>query len=198
MPPKKTGAAAPKKAAGAAPAHASYQDMIREAISNLKERSGSSRQAIKKYIQANNQLPPGISDAQFSSALNRAIKAGAEKGVFDQPKGASGPVKLSKKGDKSAAPKASSPTATKDAPKAAAAPKTPTKSHALPPTRRLAVVLTFIKKATKSKAAPAKKATSKASTTKAKAPTTTKAAPKKAAAAAKPKANVSKARKPAP
>ncbi|KAL8827948.1 MAG: hypothetical protein Q9191_002875 [Dirinaria sp. TL-2023a] len=41
MPPKKAVAAASQKKATAAPAHASYRDMIKEAILTLKERNGS-------------------------------------------------------------------------------------------------------------------------------------------------------------
>ena len=33
--------------------HPTYREMISAAIVNLKERNGSSRQAIKKYIHAN-------------------------------------------------------------------------------------------------------------------------------------------------
>lgn len=45
-----------------------------------------SRQAIKKYVTANNKITfasQGAFDAQF----NKAIKAGVEKGEFTQPKG---------------------------------------------------------------------------------------------------------------
>ncbi|OCL02617.1 hypothetical protein AOQ84DRAFT_176737 [Glonium stellatum] len=91
MPPKKSTTAAPKKASGATPAHASYQDMVKEAILNLKERNGSSRQAIKKYIQANNNLG-ATTDAMFSSHLSRAIAAGEKSGEFSRPKGMSSPV----------------------------------------------------------------------------------------------------------
>lgn len=47
-----------------------------------------SRQAIKKYVTANNKITfasQGAFDAQF----NKAIKAGVEKGEFTQPKGKS-------------------------------------------------------------------------------------------------------------
>lgn len=48
----------------------------------------SSRQAIKKYVIANNKLAiasQGAFDAQF----NKAIKSGVDKGEFTQPKGKS-------------------------------------------------------------------------------------------------------------
>jgi len=45
-----------------------------------------SRQAIKKYVKANNKVKY-TSEAQFDSMFNRALKAGVEKGDFAQPKG---------------------------------------------------------------------------------------------------------------
>ncbi|PKX91625.1 histone H1/H5 family protein [Aspergillus novofumigatus IBT 16806] len=93
MPPKKASTGATKKATSS---HASYRDMIKDAILNLKERNGSSRQSIKKYVLANNKIA-FASQAAFDSQFNKAIKAGVEKGEFTQPKGPSGPVKLAKK-----------------------------------------------------------------------------------------------------
>ncbi|PLB39320.1 linker histone H1 and H5 family-domain-containing protein [Aspergillus candidus] len=95
MPPKKASVGAPKKAA-AAPAHVSYRAMITNAIQNLKERNGSSRQSVKKYVLANNKITAASTPA-FDSQFNKAIKAGVEKGEFTQPKGPSGPVKLARK-----------------------------------------------------------------------------------------------------
>ncbi|KAF2641226.1 hypothetical protein P280DRAFT_468878 [Massarina eburnea CBS 473.64] len=62
--------------------------MVKDAIVTLKERNGSSRQAIQKYIKANNDLG-SISDAMFKSLVNRAIVSGEEKGAFSRPKGES-------------------------------------------------------------------------------------------------------------
>ncbi|KAL4866651.1 linker histone H1 and H5 family-domain-containing protein [Aspergillus spectabilis] len=125
MPPKKAAATTAKKAAAAAPTHVSYRDMIKDAILNLKERNGSSRQSIKKYVKANNKLSTASSNA-FDSQFNKAIKVGVEKGDFLQPKGPSGPVKLAKK-EVAAKPAAKKPAAaaTKTAaPKKTAAKKT--------------------------------------------------------------------------
>jgi hypothetical protein len=47
-----------------------------------------SRQAIKKYVKANNKVKY-TSEAQFDSMFNRSLKAGVEKGDFAQPKGTS-------------------------------------------------------------------------------------------------------------
>ncbi|KAJ5472514.1 hypothetical protein N7530_006515 [Penicillium desertorum] len=96
MPPKKVMkvTSASKKAAPAL--HTSYRDMIKDAIISLKERNGSSRQAIKKYVQSNNKINV-TSQSVFDSQFNKAIKAGVEKNEFTQPKGPSGPLKLAKK-----------------------------------------------------------------------------------------------------
>ncbi|OOF98549.1 hypothetical protein ASPCADRAFT_204294 [Aspergillus carbonarius ITEM 5010] len=130
MPPKKTSTTSTKKVGSS---HASYRDMIKDAILNLKERNGSSRQSIKKYVQANNKIASASTNA-FDSQFNKAIKAGVEKGEFVQPKGPSGPVKLAKKeatpkpaaAKKTSATKAAAPkkTATKKAEKAEKAEKT--------------------------------------------------------------------------
>lgn len=61
----------------------------------LKERAGSSRQALKKYVLANNNLG-NISDAAFTQRFNQALSKGTESGAFLRPKGASGTVKLGK------------------------------------------------------------------------------------------------------
>ncbi|KAJ5884963.1 hypothetical protein N7495_009473 [Penicillium taxi] len=166
MPPKKA-TAATKKAVPAP--HTSYRDMIRDAIVNLKERNGSSRQAIKKYVIANNKIT-FASQGAFDSQFNKAIKAGVDKEEFVQPKGPSGPLKLAKKEAKPAAKPVAKPTA-----KAAAKPvvkKTATKVTKAAP------------KAAAKKAAPKKTATKVTKVTK-------KAAPKKTAA----KANTGKTRK---
>merc|ERR1712000_638025 len=104
------GKAAPKAT------HPTYQDMITDAIVTLKERNGSSRQSLKKYVKQNN---PSITatDNMFDALFNRALKAGVDKGVFEQPKGPSGGTKLAKKKPatekKPAAPAAKKETATK-------------------------------------------------------------------------------------
>ncbi|KAF4768906.1 hypothetical protein N7455_008462 [Penicillium solitum] len=173
MPPKKV-TSAPKKAAPTAAPHTSYRDMIKDAIISLKERNGSSRQAIKKYVQSNNKINV-TSQSVFDSQFNKAIKAGVEKNEFTQPKGPSGPLKLAKKdAPVKAAPK----------PTVKPAPKAPAK----------ATTTTGPKKADPKKTGP-QKTDPKKTVTK----TTKTAAPKKAAgkkaAATKPKANSGKARK---
>lgn len=158
MPPKKTESGAAKKSTTAG--H-SYQDMIKDAIINLKERNGSSRVALKKYVKANNSI--NATDKMFDSLFNKALKSGVEKGEFNQPKGSSGGTKLAKKEPKPAA----KPAAAK--PKAAPAKKAATTKKAAPK-----------KAAAKPKAAATKKA---AAPTKAAAPKAKKPAAKKAAPA---------------
>jgi histone H1/5 len=45
-----------------------------------------SRQAIQKYIKANNTLGD-VTDAMFKSHVNRAIASGEKNGDFTRPKG---------------------------------------------------------------------------------------------------------------
>jgi histone H1/5 len=90
MPPKKATSAAPKKPSE----HPPYLAMIKEAIAQLKERNGSSRQALKKYCKSNFK---GLKDDSFDRLFNSALSKGVKAGELVQPKGPSGPVKLQKK-----------------------------------------------------------------------------------------------------
>jgi len=81
-----------KKAAP--PNHPKYEDMIRDAIIALKERKGSSRQAIKKHILTTFKLPD---NTVTSNRLKLAINKGVEKGLFSFVNGPSGTIKLVKK-----------------------------------------------------------------------------------------------------
>ena len=58
--------------------HPTYAEMISAAILSLKDRTGSSRQAIAKYVCANYQVD--ADKAAFH--LRRALKKGLEDGVF--------------------------------------------------------------------------------------------------------------------
>ena len=116
-------AAKPKKAAKA-PEHPPYIDMITAAISALKERNGSSRQAIKKYIKSNYKV------VEVGPHLRMALKKATAKGTLLHTKGvgASGSFKLAKvekKPKKKSAPK-KKPLAVK--PKKPAAEKSPKKA----------------------------------------------------------------------
>merc|ERR1712198_664566 len=81
-----------KKAAKPAE-HPPYAEMIAAAIKSLKERGGSSRQAILKYIQANYKVGD-----QASIRLKNALRKMSETGkvVHAKGQGASGSFKLPK------------------------------------------------------------------------------------------------------
>jgi len=146
--------------------HPPYKEMIKESIRALKERNGSSRPALKKYIQANYK---GVATDRFDQLFNQALKKGAENNEFAFPKGPSGTVKLVKK---EPAPKVK--PAAKDTPKKAAAKETTKKT-------------TTKKTAAKKTAAPKKEKVVKEA-----APKKEKAVAKEPA---KPKSNAKKPRK---
>ncbi|XP_040564367.1 histone H1 [Lepeophtheirus salmonis] len=140
--PKKTKTPTKVKAKASHPTSAV---MVKAAITELKERNGSSIQAIKKYIAAHYK----VDIVKMSPFIRKALKAAVEKGVLTQTKGkgASGSFKLMKE---KAAPAPKKTTAKKPAVKKAKSPKK-----------------TSVKKATKAKTP--KKAIKK-TTTKAKSP----------------------------
>ncbi len=146
-----------------------YAAMIKTAIVSLKDRKGSSRQAIEKFIKANFAV-----GETMAGPLKLALKKGVEKGTILQVKGkgASGSFKLAKVDKvvkKPAAKKVAKKAPVKKAvakkvkaPKPSAAAKKPAKKAA----------------AKAAKKAPAKKAPAKK-------PAAKKAAPKPAAKKAK-------------
>merc|ERR1711893_563768 len=113
-------AAKPKKPAN----HPKYSDMIKKAITELKERGGSSRQAILKYILKNFNV--GSDERTVNNHLKLALRAGVKNSSLKQSKGtgASGSFRLGEKAKaakKPAAKKAKKPAAKK--PKKAKTPK---------------------------------------------------------------------------
>jgi histone H1/5 len=66
----------PAKSPGT-PGKITYIQMVTAAIIALKDRTGSSLIAIKKYILANN---PGLTPAQMKLNLNKALKSGVKAG----------------------------------------------------------------------------------------------------------------------
>lgn len=150
-------------------AHPKYLDMTSAAISALKERGGSSRQAILKYIMSNYKL--GDDQKGINSHLKTALKSGVKNGKLKQQKGtgASGSFKLAEK-----------PKAAKTTKKAAPKKATPKKS---------------VKKASPKKAVAKKPASKKSSPKKVakKAASPKKIAAKKPVAAKKPKVAAKKA-----
>jgi hypothetical protein len=162
--------------------HPKYIDMIVAAITSLKERNGSSRQAILKYIKGNYKVGEGA-DVHVKLALKRGVTSGA----LTQTKGsgASGSFKAAK-------PVAEKKPAKKPA-KKPTKPKTAAKKPAAKPKKKT--------KSPKKKAAGKKTQTKKAA---AKKPAAKKGSPKKVAKkpaakkpAKKPKTPTKKGKKPA-
>merc|ERR1719343_198346 len=127
--------------------------MIAAAITALKDKKGSSRQAIVKYIMANNNL--GGADAKAVNTRTKvALKNGLKAGVLKNAKGTgvTGSFKLVKveKPKKAKKPKAKKQAAKKTAAKKPA--KSPKKAAAKKPAK---------KSPAKKAAKPAKKATAK-------------------------------------
>ena len=168
-PAKKGTKKAKKPAAEKKPAaHPTYIEMIKAAIAALKERGGSSRQAIAKYIKANYKVGDGC-DNHIKLALKRNVTSGGLKQV--KGTGASGSFKLAdtkpakkvKKPAKAGAkkkPVGKKPAVKKTAPKKkkkAAAKKTPKKT----PTKKTPAKKTPAKKPAAKKPAAKKPAAKK-------------------------------------
>ena len=141
--------------------HPTYREMISCALGAMKERKGTSRQKIQKYIVDTYKLDLSASN----SHLKRALTSGVEKGAFLQTtgKGASGSFKLAKVVPMiSAGPKRKKKAAAKKpAAKKAAAKKRVKKTAA----KKKATKKTAVKKSAK-KPAASKKAASKKKVTK--------------------------------
>ena len=143
----------PKKPAD----HPAYSTMVKDAVTALKERGGSSRQALLKYVMANFKV--GDNPKAINARLKTALKNGVQSGILKQSKGtgATGSFRLGEtKAEKK--PVVKKPTA-----------------------KKVKKVKTPIKKATKKPASEKKKPAAK----KAKSPKKT-AKPKKAKSPKKP------------
>ena len=184
MPPK-TDVAKPKAPKKVAASHPPYNEMVIAAITALKERSGSSRQAILKYIQANNSgLKPG-----YETHAKMALKRLVAKGTLVQPKGtgASGSFKIGKveKPEKKPVAKKPAPKKVAEKPKKPATPKKPAAKATTKPKKTTTKKATTAKPKTiakpKKPAVKATKAAKPKKTTKA----TTKPKPRKASGAKK-------------
>ena len=163
--PKKKVAAKPKKPA----AHPKYSEMVGKAIAALKERGGSSRQAILKYIMANFNV--GKDAKTVNVHLKLSLRAGVKNKSLKQSKGtgASGSFKIGE--------------VVKPQKKPAAKPKKAVKPKAAKPKKAKTPTKTAAKKAAKPKAkkpAAAKKVAAKPAKKATKSPKKTKAVkPKK-------------------
>merc|ERR1712096_31650 len=115
--------------------HPKYSVMIAAAITALKDRSGSSRQAILKYIVANNKVDAAKAAVQVRLALKRGLAKGTLKPARKSGKG-SGSFKLVKVAKKKKAKKPKKKKAKK--PKKAKKAKKPAKKAAKKPAKKAA------------------------------------------------------------
>merc|ERR1711990_1141912 len=137
-------------------AHPKYSVMIAAAITSLKDRTGSSRQAILKYICANYKVDAAKAAVQVRLALKRGVAKGALKMARASGKGA-GSYKVvkaekPKKAKKPAKKAAKKPKKAAKKPAAKKAAKKPAKKAAKKPAAKKAA-----KKPAAKKAAPKKK-----------------------------------------
>merc|ERR1712144_88832 len=139
-------------------AHPPFKAMILTAIKALKERGGSSRQAILKYVVANNKVDAAKAAGPLKLALRKALAAGKGAGKFK-----AGKVEKPKKVKKVKKPKAKKPKKVKKAKKPAAKKaKKPAKKAAKKPAKKAAKKPAAKKPAAKKAAKkPAKKAAPK-------------------------------------
>merc|ERR1719330_2044890 len=136
--------------------------MILAAIPALKERGGSSRQAILKYIVANNKVDAAKAAGPLKLALRKALAAGTIVKAKDAGKGA-GKFKIGKVEKPKKAPKAKKVVKKKAAKKPAAKKaKKPAKKAAKKPAAKKAAKKPAKKAAPKKKAAAKKPAAKKA------------------------------------
>merc|ERR1711881_615507 len=133
-----TEAAAPKAKKAAKPkvpaAHPPYAAMITAAVKGLADKKGSSRQAVLKYVVANNKVDAAKAAVRVRLALKKMVAAnklvsaaaagkkgaGSFKLPAKEPKAKKPKAKKSKAAKKPAAKKAKKPAAKKAAKKPAA------------------------------------------------------------------------------
>merc|ERR1711974_299864 len=132
-------------------AHPKYSVMIAAAITALKDRTGSSRQAILKYVCANYKVDAAKAGQHLRMALKAGIKKGSLKMAKESGKGA-GKFKLVK---------VEKPKKVKKV-KKAVKPKKPAAKKAKKPAAKKAAVKKPAKKAPAKKAAAKKPAAKKA------------------------------------
>ena len=154
-------------------AHPTYSVMVAAALKALKDRTGSSRQAILKYICANYKVDAAKAAIHLRMCLKRGVAAGTLKMAKASGKGA-GCYKLGEKAKEVKKPKAKKPAAKK--PKVKKATKKPAAKKAT--TKKPAAKKTAEKPAVAKKPAATKKTAAKKPA--AKKPAAKKAAPKKA------------------
>ncbi len=163
-------------------AHPTYSAMVAAALKALKDRTGSSRQAILKYICANYKVDAAKAAIHLRMCLKRGVAAGTLKMAKASGKGA-GCYKLGEKAKEVKKPKAKKPAAKKTKVKKATKKPAAKKAATKKPAAKKAATKKPAAKKTAEKAAVAKKTATKKPAAKkpaAKKPTAKKAAPKKA------------------
>ena len=150
--PKAKKASKPKAPA----AHPKYSVMIAAAITALKDRTGSSRQAILKYVCANYKVDAAKAGQHLRLALKAGIKKGSLKMAKESGKGA-GKFKLVKVEKPKKKPAAKKAATKKPKAKAAKKPLMPKPAAAKKPKAKAAKKPKAAKKAAPKKAAPKKK-----------------------------------------
>ncbi|OEL37312.1 hypothetical protein BAE44_0001669 [Dichanthelium oligosanthes] len=171
--PKPKPSAAKPKAAAAGASHPPYFEMIKEAISALKERTGSSSHAIAKYMEDKHgaSLP-----ANYKKMLSIQLRGFAAKGKLVKVKAS---YKLSDAAKKDS-PKAKPAVAKSAAPKPAKAATKPKKAAAAKPKKTAAAAAGTKRKAPEKKKIVAKPKKSPAAKAKAKPKTVKSPVSKKA------------------
>merc|ERR1712086_68903 len=160
--PKKIIMSAPAPKVKKAPAaHPKYSVMIATAITTLKDRTGSSRQAILKSIVANNKVDAAKAAVQVRLALKRGVAKGALKMARASGKGAGSykvvKVEKPKKVKKAKKPKAKKVKKVQKAKKPAAKKaKKPKKAAKKPAAKKPAAKKPAAKKPAAKKTAPKK------------------------------------------
>merc|ERR1712045_683616 len=101
-------------------AHPKYSVMIAAAIKALKDRTGSSRQAIMKYICANYKVDAAKAGVPLRLALKKGVAAGTLKMGGAAGKKGAGCFKIGEKAKEPAKKAAKKPAAKKAAKKPAA------------------------------------------------------------------------------
>merc|ERR1712021_278435 len=142
-------------------AHPKYSVMIATAITTLKDRTGSSRQAILKSIVADNKVDAAKAAVQVRLALKRGVAKGALKMARASGKGTGSykvvKVEKPKKVKKAKKPKAKRVKKVKKAKKPAAKKaKKPKKAAKKPAAKKAAAKKPAAKKPAAKKAAPKK------------------------------------------
>merc|ERR1711979_134070 len=110
-------AAAPKAKKAAKPkapaAHPPYATMIKAAVKSLADKKGSSRQAILKYIVANNKVDAAKAAVRVRLSLKKMLAAKKLVSAAAAGKKGAGSFKLPAKEPKAKKPKAKKPKAKK-------------------------------------------------------------------------------------